>query len=336
MKKTIKVKAETLETARVKFEKELPQGAFILKKNEYDTFDSETAYFTGESVDDAIEKIKKELPIPFNIKGDLIPEIENGTNIYIPVKVQADSELSAELQVKIYIEDEYFRYKNFGFGVAKHYYSIKSIQLNKKGFNGVFGVGKTENSYQVNVYINANVRIKYKTWAVVEAEITDEINIANKRLFKYAKDGAPSEVENLVLQGVDVNYCDADGRNALFYLCSNYKISQLLIDKGIDSLKSDNSGDNILTYCLRNNCHAAYKIREFLEKNGIKEDPNLIKEIRQTKLREEGYSKTWCSKCNKKVHTVENGKYYDDGWMKDVDIICEVCGKVLEHYRGQV
>lgn len=337
MKKTIKVEADTLAQARDKFEIELAKGAFILKKNEYDAFDTQTEYHTGQSGEDAVEKAKKELA-PFSIKGDLIPELEKGTNIYIPVNVQADSEWSAKIQVKSYIEDEYFRYKNFGYGVAEYYYSIESIVLIKKGFNGVFGVGKTENTYQVNVYIKANVRILYKTWAVIEAEITDDINIANKRFLKCAKDGITSEVENLLSQGIDINYCDKNGRNALFNACHDYNISNFLIEKNIDFRKIDNLGNNILTYCLRNNKHAHYQIKEFLEENGVigvYKDGTLAETVRQAERQAEEDRKEWCSKCNKKVYTIDDGYCYDDGWMEDVDIKCEICGTILRHYRGQ-
>lgn len=335
MEKNIKVRAESLEQARQKFEEELPKGSFILKKYEYDTFDTQTHWYMGDSFDDAIEMAKEELPDPYMIKGDVIPELEKNTDLDIPVNIKADAEWSAEGRVKSYIED---RREFYSGGYGEEFYRIRFTLLTKKGFKGVFGIAKTENTYQVNIYIKAKGRIKYSRWAVIEAEITDEINVANERFLKYAKeyDTDYDAIKSLVSQNIDINYCDPAGRNALFYFCYNDEISQYLIDKGIDFKKIDSDfGDNVLSYCLRNDKSVAHQTHQFLIKNGIEADDKLLEEIREEERREEEDSKVWCSKCNKKVNTVEDGSYYDDGWMKDVDINCEICGTTLDHFRGQ-
>ena len=244
MKKSIKVRAETLKKAREKFETELPQGAFILKKNEYDASESETRMYGGESVDEAIENAKAELPAPFFVKGNVVPVIKEGTNLFIPVNVKAETEWSAETRVKTYIEDKYFY--NTGYEAKRASYTVKNVELLKQGFKGVFGIGKTENTYQATVYINAWLTLNYNTWAVIEAEITDDKSYAERKMLQYAKDSDTENFMNILSQNVDVNCCDKDGRNALFHFCDNHKYSKLLVKSKIDFRKTDNFGDNIL------------------------------------------------------------------------------------------
>ena len=73
----------------------------------------------------------------------------------------------------------------------------------------------------------------------------------------------------------------------------------------------------------------------------MKEDPAIRKEIlrkaREVELKKIEENKEWCSNCEKKVFTVDkNHKYYDDGWMEEVDIVCSQCGTLIEHYRRQI
>jgi hypothetical protein len=348
MERTLKVKDETLQLAGEKLKKDLPKGAFILKRNEHNALHSHTTgCYGGESVEHAIEKAKKDLPDSFMLKGDVAYEIEKGTNIYIPVNVQAKDEWTAEQRVKSYIEDKYFY--NKGFEAKKASYKIHDIQLLKKGFKGVFGVGKTENTYLVKVYIIAWVTIKYNTWAVVEADITDEIDIANSTFINYAKNKIYSEVDSLVAQGVDINYFDENGRNALFYVCDNYKISKMLLNKGIDFRKTDNLGDNILTFCLKNNNRIDYQIRVFLENHGLREDKVLIEKIAQKNQLErkeqleiekmqrkeweqkesEKKRRRYCLNCKTIVETWDASYSYDDGWFTHIMIKCTNCNEVL-------
>jgi len=339
----MKVRAETLEQAKKKFEEEISNNVFVLKIIEFNSYKPtyDTGFSMGETVEEAIESAKKRLPDPYFIKGEVVPELEADTNIRVPVLVKAENEWSARYSAEEYIKNRFF--PNAGYGVAKLGFAIIDNQLTKKGLKGVFGVGKQEDTYTVTFLIKPNVTLKYSMWSYIVAEITDDIYLANKKLLELAKYGSfdSQGIEHLISRGVDINYCDENGRNVLFYSCRhNYNISKLLIDKGADYRKTDNDGDNILTYCLRNDYEVHDKIREFLNDNGIEQDKDLLSEIirkaREDKQRKIEESKRWCPKCNIKVDTVDkNHKYYDDGWMEEVDITCKKCGTILEHYRGQ-
>jgi hypothetical protein len=341
MKKTIKVRAETLEKAKKKFKEEIPNNVFILKIiDEFGTYkpNYDTGYSIGDTVEEAIAIAKEKLPDPYFIKGEVVPELEANTNIRVPVLIKANSDWQAKYIAEDYIKNRFF--PNAGFGVAEHYYLVIDNQMTQKGFKGVFGVGKQEDTYTVTFFIKPKVTLKYSMWSYIVAEITDDNDILNGTMIKCAKKQRLDEVKKLIEQGADINYCDKDGRNALFYICHDFKISKLLIDKGIDFRKNDNNGDNILTYCQRNDCVVHYNIGKFLEKNGIKKDEvlfkRMIREALESERREIEANKRWCPKCNIKVDTVDkNQKYYDDGWMEEVDITCSKCGTLIEHYRGQ-
>lgn len=278
MKKTIKMRAETLEQARKKFKKEIPENVFVLKTiDEFGGYQPtyDTGYLIGDSVEDLIEDAKARLPDPYFIKGEVVPEIKQGTNQYLQFNIQAENEWSAEYYIKknwwhlTYKSHEFDEYKN----------TIISVELAKKGFKGVFGLGKIMDTYKVNVFVKPQVMLKYSMWSYIVAEITDDMDILNSTMIKCAKKQRIDEVKSLIEQGADINYCDKNGRNVLFYSCNDYKISKLLIDKGIDYRKADSSEDNILTYCLRYNCEVHDKLTKFLKSNGIRQNKALLKEI---------------------------------------------------------
>jgi hypothetical protein len=282
MKKTVKFRADTLEEAKTKFKEEISENVFVLKTiNEFGTYKPtyDTGFSMGDTVEEAIESAKKRLPDPYFIKGEVVPELEANTNVRVPVIVKADSEWSAKSRADDYIKNRFF--PNAGFGEAKLNYAVVDNQLTKKGFKGVIGIGKQEDTYTVTFFIKPKVKLKYSMWSYIVAEITDEIRLANNKLLELAQYGSfdSKGIEHLISQGVDINYCDANGRNVLFYSCHDYKISKFLIDKGVDFRKTDNVGDNILTYCLRGDCKVHNKTREFLENNGIEQDKSLLNEL---------------------------------------------------------
>lgn len=344
MKKTIKVRTESLEQARTNFKEEIPENIFVLDIiTEYGSYKPiyDTGYSIGDTVDEAIESAKKGLPDPYSIKGEVVPELKPGTNIKVPVLVKADSEWFAKHRAEDYFKNKFF--PNSGFGVAELSYSIIDTNLTQSGFKGVFGVGKQEDTYTVTFLIKPYVKLKYSMWSYIVAEITDDIYLANKKLLEFAKYGSFNlkGIERLISQGVDINFADEHGRNVLFYSCHDYEISKLFIDKGVDYRKTDTMEDNILTYCFRNSYRIHDKIIAFLETNGIERDKDLVNRIhneeREAKQRAIEHNKRWCPQCNRKVITVdENDKYFDDGWMEEVDIKCSICGTLIEHYRGQI
>jgi len=307
MKKTIKIKGKSLQHVREKYKKELADGTFVLHYNEWDSFKEKTGFYRDSSIEKATEKAKNSIPGYHDVMEILNIEAEEYKDELI--NVQAINESDARFKV-----ENYYKEKNY------YNVSIIAVQLIKKGFSGIMGIGKIENTYQVKVYNYPNVRIIYKTWARIEAEITDEIEIANRSFLKYVQYGSfdregfnrllsqgininchdqnrknalfylsDYKVDNdisdtmrfFIKKGIDINHCDNKGRNVLFQTCHIYKISKFLIDKGINYRKTDNNGDNILSYRLRNNKTVDNQIKEFLENNGIKEDATLIESIRQ-------------------------------------------------------
>jgi|GEM_PF-2114114 len=170
MQKNIEVKAETLEQVREKLQNEIPSNFFLKETNEYKPEIEYHYYYCNNSFAYAIENAKKHLPNKSFIKEIIKSEIIENTNIYIPFKMKTDSETQAKLQVKNYIENKYTTILD----TRKDFYRISKTQLIKKGFKGIFGIGTTLNTYEVKVHIFPVVLIKYKTWAVIKAKITDE------------------------------------------------------------------------------------------------------------------------------------------------------------------
>lgn len=334
MKKTIKVRAETLEQARNKFKKEIPEDVFILRIiSEFGTYKPiyDTGYFMGDTVEEAIKSAKEKLPDPYFIKGEVVPELEANTNIKVPILIKAESDWQAKYTAESFIENQFF--PNAGFGVAKLYYTVINNQLTKRGFKGVFGIGKQEDTYKVTFLIKPKITLKYSFWSHIVAEITDDKDILNGTMIKYAKKQWFDEVKRLIEQGADINFCDKDGRNSLFYSYHDFEISKFFLDKGIDFRKIDKSGDNILTYCLRNDYHVEHKLRDYLEKHKIKEDKTLLKEIRKAKHQAEEDRKKWCPNCQKKVKTTLGNwrtiHGHGDYTVDEVDVNCVLCGTKL-------
>jgi hypothetical protein len=361
MKKTIKVKGNSLQDVREKYKKELPDGIFLLHYNEWDSFERKTEFYRDSSVEKATEKAKNSIPAYYDVMEILKIEVDEYKDRLI--NVQAINELDARLRV-----ENHYRGQN-------HYnFSVIAVQLIKKGFSGIMGIGKIENTYQVQVYDYPNVRIIYKTWAGIVAEITDEVEIANRKFFEYVQYGSFDKegFKRLLSQGVDVNCHDENGKNALFYLsdsiidddisntmrffiekgidinhcdnmgrnilfqsCHIYNISKFLIDKGIDYRKTNILGDNILSYRLRNNKTVDNKIKEFLENNGIKQDEAIIKEMSRAERQAAEDRKKWCPNCQKKVNTDTNYNTihgHGDDTVDKVDEICVLCGTTIDSY----
>ena len=328
MRKTIKVRAETLEQAKKIFNKKMTENVFLLKiVYESRAYKTDTGYYLGDTVEKAIESAKAKLPDPYFIKGEVVPELKANTNIKVPVLVKAEGEWSAKYRAEDYIKNRFF--PDAGFGVAEHYYIVIDKQLTKKGFKGVFGIGKQENTYTVTFFIKPRIRLKYSMWSYIVAEITDDVGILNETMIKYANKGWFGKVVDLIEQGADINYCNEDGRNVLFYSCHDYEISKLIIDKGIDFRKKDNFGDNILTFCLRKEKFINDNTRKFLINKGVKEDEALVEEIRQAERQAEEDKKKWCPNCKKKVKTTlgvfRTISGHGDYTVDEADVNCEIC-----------
>ncbi len=375
MKETIKVKGETIEQARTELMRKIPEGTFVLKRTEFNPWKPtyETGYCMADTVEEAIEDSKKQLPDPFGIKGEIIPELKSNTHIMIPVLVKAENDWQSKFRAEEYIKNKYFC--NAGHGVAEFHYKVTGNEIEQKGFKGLFGAGKQEDTYKVTFYMKPEIRLRYSMWPHIIAEITDSKVVAEQQLIKYSQRGSydskgirelvsrgidinysdtkgknaliySSECKDtemilfLIENGIDINHCDNDGRNALFYSYDNYQITKLLIDKGIDFKKTDNRGDSVLTYQVR---RAGYvdeyrfndEIGKFLRENGVKADKKLISELNRKHEKELQDQKIWCPGCGKMVLWRTEGYDYDDGWMQDVDVLCNECGTLIHHYRGQ-
>ena len=268
MKETIKSKGETIVQAREELLKKLPEKSFILKRSEFSPWKPsyETGFCLADSIEKAVEDAKKQLPDAFGIRGDIVPELKNNTHVLIPVLVKAENNWQSKYRAEEYLKNSYF--PNAGHGVAEYHYEVISNELAQKGFKGIFGAGKQEDTYKVTFYMKPEIRLRYSMWHYIITEITDDPELAGQQLITFSRRGSyDSEgIKRLVLQGVDINFCDKNGKNALIYSseCKDPDLIQYLIENGIDINHCDNDGRNALFYSYND-----YKISRLLIDNGI-------------------------------------------------------------------
>ena len=342
--KKIKTTAETLKKAKHLCENEIKNSncRFVLNKREQEPQNLKTQYYFGSSFDKAIKKAEREFKHK-DLKEIIETETYKNTDKNVSEKIRAFTSEDAVRIAKVRLIDKYF--SNIDYGERRFLFTINSVEKSKNGFNGILGMWKSKNTYDVNIYVNARVRIKYKTWAVVEADVTSDLQEVGECFLQSIKESNHVKTINLIKQGADVNYCDENGRNALYHLMlnlefssiseDNYKVMRYLLKKGINVNNEDNYGEDILLHYERDiwNGKISKKIVMHLIASGLKSKFN--NPFMYTKAVDDE-PRRWCNKCSRMVDTINMGKSFDDGWREDIDLRCPFCMNTLFQDHRQI
>jgi hypothetical protein len=151
-RQTIEAEAESLEEAREQVKSQIPQGLQLLSEKIFSDGKPTTVKAAADTTEEAFAKAQNEVPANANVLGK--EEIASpGQKV---ITVEAFDEQSARAQVESTLGDNDI---------------IKAIKLKTQGKQGMLGIGKKPNHYEIEVFQQAVVVIRYKCKARISAEI---------------------------------------------------------------------------------------------------------------------------------------------------------------------
>jgi hypothetical protein len=153
MRQTLEVTANSLDDARSKAKEQTPKGFRIISEEIINDGKSKVIRKTKENFETAVEKAKSELPKGSKI-GKIV-EIQCAKNFSIQEKAETQEAIREIVKGK---------YKNA---------HITSIGVSAWGKKGVFGIGKTPNTYEIKLTQDSIAEITYSNDAKVNFIITD-------------------------------------------------------------------------------------------------------------------------------------------------------------------
>jgi len=148
-KRTIEIESNSLKEAREQIKSKIPKGFDVIREEILSDGKTKNIESTGETVEAAFEKAKSKLPS----NSEIIEKKRKRTPQKKVVTVEAFDEWIARSRVNI---DSDVR--------------IESILMKGKGRKGVFGIGKKPNKYEIHLFEQAVVEIKYKKMAKILIE----------------------------------------------------------------------------------------------------------------------------------------------------------------------
>ncbi len=151
-KQTIEVEANSLDEARKQVKSQVPKGLKIISQKILSDGKTRSTRGVADTIEDASEKAQSELPPDVEI----IDKTQKTTPVRKVITVEAFDEKSAREQVKQDISE-----------TAR----IEGVALKKAGKKGILGIGKKPNWYEVQVFEQAVVEIKYKKKAKIRVEL---------------------------------------------------------------------------------------------------------------------------------------------------------------------
>lgn len=151
----IVVEAETIEEARGKLKRQVPEGLRIVSETTISDGKPRTITAFGDTTDSALAKCKAQIP-----SGARIIEVHE------PVKPDK----------KIVVIDEYDAdsAKSKVEETLEQRASIESVELKRRGTKGFLGFGKTPHSYEVRIEERAVARITIDEHAKIRARIGEK------------------------------------------------------------------------------------------------------------------------------------------------------------------
>jgi len=308
MEKELRIEAATIELARKKLRKEIPEGFFPISANETPPEKIHKTH-TGQSEDEALKNASPDLK---KYQAEILQSSPPKQRTFLSY---APNEEEAGRQQNI-CNSNYGLKLNLG-------YQVNSVKLIRKGDRvSFFSLKRNYHQYEVNITELPWVEICYSTKALIEANITDDLVYANVKLLYYSKIGNHFLVKSLIDCGADIDAADEEGKNALFHATENGHIdlALFLINKGIDVFKKDNDGNEVLS--IENAGTWNDMLVSRLVEKGLKKPAFLFRD--------------YCPNCKQRTERYEEDLYdYDDGWFTRVDIKCAACNTSLREKTRQ-
>ena len=153
-KQTFTVEATSLNEARKKAKSRVPEGLDIISEEILSDGKTRGVKGVADTIEGAFEKAQSDLPSD----AEVIEKKQQIAPIRKVVTVEAFDEKNASEQVKR--------------DIAKTA-RIESITLKKPGKRGLLGIGKKPNCYEVQVFEQAMVEIKYKKKAKIRVKLSE-------------------------------------------------------------------------------------------------------------------------------------------------------------------
>lgn len=228
MKNKLKLKAETLSEAKEKLDKEIPPGFFLIALKIFKPAKLNKRA-SADTIEEALDEAKKQiLDEVINIKENVVRKpYTDVINIYA------------------FNEEESRRA-----AVDKKAEAVRIVRVEmvEKGSRGFLGFWERPNAYSIELFYKAIVEVDCMEYAEISAEITDNKDLANKNILVHSEEGNYQLVKILLQQGVDIHACNNNEATALILSAFNghSKVSNLLIDNGVDVNKKDRGGFNAL------------------------------------------------------------------------------------------
>jgi ankyrin repeat protein len=246
--KTLEARAETLSEAMESIRSRIPPGWFILSTKETKPLEYKeraSADSTEQAGEQARGKISKNA---LNIKEQLVRE-----------------PFTKKETVLAFDENE-ARQKTSG--VNDEAVRILNVEMVSKGKQGLLGMGKKPNTYEVELLYQAIIELNYRSMAEISAEISNDRDTINKRFLEYSENGYLQLVQDFLELGADINTCNQNGTTALMLSAFNgyEKVSDFLVDKDIDINRRDKGGFNALMVACECSKASINLVKRLIEK----------------------------------------------------------------------
>jgi len=153
-KQTITVQATSLDEARKKAKSRVPKGLDIISEEILSDGKARSIRGVADTIEGAFEKAQSKLPSD----AEVIEKQQQVIPLQKVIAVEAFDEESAREQVKR--------------DIAKTA-RIEGVTLKKPGKRGLLGIGKKPDCYEVQVFEQAVVEIKYKKKAKIRVKLSE-------------------------------------------------------------------------------------------------------------------------------------------------------------------
>lgn len=155
----IDIEAESLEEAKEKVRSQIPEGLFLLSEHVISDGKPKSLTTIADTLDAAHKNAHQRVPP----NATIIHEKELYSPAHYAITITAFDESKGESEAK-----ERVRIK---WGAVA---AVKGFELKNRGKRGFFGIGRTPNQYEADVFQQAVVEITYKEKALIRANYGEQ------------------------------------------------------------------------------------------------------------------------------------------------------------------